>query len=227
VFLSAADYSIDWESFKFVVVDHAYPADYADAVVLDLGAHKGYFGAYALERGARAVISFEPEAANVVLLERAAATYRERGATWTVRHAAVGAERGEAKLHVMGSSWAHAIHPPDAFAEYEVGTQRVVVEATSDVLAEGAALAGPSGRLIVKINTEGEECGIVLGTPAREWAAAAEVFVEVHPWAPCGADELTAHLVEAGLTSLPRPLDPVLRLRRGEAAGDAPRTPPT
>jgi FkbM family methyltransferase len=227
VFLSEDDYAIDWESFKFVAVDHAYPADYEDAVVLDLGAHKGYHGAYALERGARTVLSFEPESANVALLERAAATYRERGATWAVRHAAVGAERGEAELHVMGSSWSHALHPPEAFAEYEVGTQRVVVEAMADVLAEGASLAGEAGRLIVKVNTEGEECGIVLGTAAHAWAPVTEVFVETHPWAPCSADELEAHLVAAGFTPLPRPVGPVLRLRREAAGASAPRTPPT
>ena len=50
------------------------PTDYAGAVVLDLGAHKGYFGAYALARGARLVISFEPETANLELLERGAET---------------------------------------------------------------------------------------------------------------------------------------------------------
>ena len=204
VYLSDDDYAIDWESLKFVVVDEAYPTDYEQAVVLDLGAHKGYYGAYALEQGARAVISFEPERANVELLERSAASYREHGGDWRVRHAAVGAERGEADLHVMGSSWAHAIHPPDAFAEYEVGTQRVRVESTTDVLAEGAALAD-GGTLVVKVNTEGEECGIVLDTPPEAWAAVTEVFVEVHPWAPCGADELAAHLARAGLTPSAEP----------------------
>jgi FkbM family methyltransferase len=226
VYLSDDDYAIDWESLKFVVVDHAYPTRYDGAVVLDLGAHKGYYGAYALGRGARAVVSYEPEAANVELLERAAKTYRQRGADWRVRHAAVGAERGEAELHVMGSSWAHAMHPPDAFAEYEVGTQRVAVESTADVLAEGAELAA-GGPLVVKINTEGEECAMVLGTPVEAWATASEVFVEVHPWAPCGADELAEHLGRAGLSRLPSPVAPVLRLRREAASADGRHTDPT
>ncbi len=42
VFLSDADYGVDWESLKFVVADEAYSTDYSDAVVLDIGAHKGY-----------------------------------------------------------------------------------------------------------------------------------------------------------------------------------------
>ncbi len=38
----------------------------------------------------------------------------------------------------------------------------------ADVLEEARALGGP---LVVKVNTEGEECAIVLGTPAEAWTA--------------------------------------------------------
>lgn len=215
LFLSHDDYAIDWESLKFVVADDAYASDdYSGALVLDLGAHKGYYGAYALERGARTVISFEPEAANVKLLERSAASYRERGADWRVRPAAVGAEQDEAELHVMGASWGHSLHPPDAFAEHEVGTQTVAVEAMADVLAEAQSLVSDGSRLVVKVNTEGEECAIVLGTPAEAWEAVSELFIEVHPWAACTAGDLAAHVAPAGLSPAPSAMSPVLRLRR-------------
>jgi FkbM family methyltransferase len=227
IFLSHDDYAIDWESLKFVLADHAYPADHAGAVVLDLGAHKGYYGAYALAGGARTVISFEPEEANVELLERAAATYRERGADWRVRQVAVGAERGEAELHVMSASWGHALHPPDAWAQYEVGVERVAVEAMSDVLAQAASLAADGSRLLVKLNVEGEECGIVLGTPAEAWGPVSELFVEVHAWASCTAPELTAHLAPAGLRETASGMEPVLRLRRGEAPRSGSRSVPS
>lgn len=227
VYLSHADYAIDWESFKFVVVDEAYPADYEGAIVLDLGAHKGYYGAYALEHGARTVVSFEPEKANVELLERSAASYRARGADWRVRAVALGAEPGEAELHLMSSSWAHALHPPDTWAEYEVGTQRVPIEATADVLTEGAALSRDTGRLIVKVNTEGEECAMVLGTAAEAWGLVSDVFVEVHPWAACGAPELLSHLTTAGLSQLPSAMEPVLRLHRAADARVGRRSAPS
>lgn len=116
IFLSHDDYAVDWESLKFVAADDAYRTDYTGAVVLDLGAHKGFYGAHALAHGARTVISFEPETANLELLERSAATYRARGADWRVRRSAVGAERGEAELRVMSGSWGHALHPPDAWS---------------------------------------------------------------------------------------------------------------
>lgn len=214
LFLAQDDYAIDWETLKSVLVDEPYPTDYGGAVVLDLGAHRGYYGAYALERGARTVISYEPETANLELLERSAASFRARGADWQVRRSAVGAERGEAELHVMGASWGHAFHPPDGWAEFEIGLLRVPVTAAADVLAEAASLARGSSRLVVKVNIEGEECALVLGTPAAAWEAVSELFVETHPWASCGSDELAKHLAPAGLRRVESAHERMLQLRR-------------
>jgi FkbM family methyltransferase len=227
VFLSHDDYAVDWESFKFVVADDAYATDYRGSVVLDIGAHKGYFGAYALAHGAKSVVSFEPERGNVELLERSAASYRARGADWRIRAVAVGAEEGVADLHVMSASWGHALHPPAAFAEHEVATQRVPVVAAAAILAEARALAGASGRLVVKVNIEGEECTTVLETPASAWRDVDELFVETHPWASCGAEELARHLGQAGLTRAESPAEVVLRLRRAAPPGSGPRTAPS
>ena len=227
VFLSHSDYAIDWESFKWVVADDAYPTEYDDAVVLDLGAHKGYYGAHALARGARLVVSFEPETANLELLERAAAAYRKLGADWRIRPSAVGAERGEAVLRVMEGSWAHSLHPPDTWAQYGVGTQRVLVEAMVDILDEMASLRDEGSQLVVKVNTEGEECGIVLGTPPEAWASVSELYVEMHEWAPCTAAELAAHLEPVGFREIPTAMAAVLRLLREEARRSARRSAPT
>jgi FkbM family methyltransferase len=227
VLLSHEDYAIDWESLKFVVADRAYPADHAGAVVLDLGAHKGYYGAYALAGGARTVISFEPERANVEYLERTAADFRARGADWRVRHAAVGAAQGEAELHVMGASWGHALQPPEEWAQYEVGIERVAVEAMADVLAEAASLTADGARLVAKLNVEGAECEIVLETPAEAWEPVSELFVEVHQWASCGAPELAEHLAPVGLSRIPNSMEAVLRLRRAGTPPADRRSVPT
>ena len=225
IFLSHDDFDIDLRSLAFVVVDEPYRTDYAGTSVLDLGAHKGYYGAYALARGAGRVVSFEPEQANLELLERAAASYGT--GVWQVRRAAVGAEGGAAELHVMGASWGHALHPPERFSRHEVGTQAVRVEALSAVLAEAAALKHERARLLVKLNIEGEECATVLGTPPSAWEAVDEAFVETHPWASCGADELGAHLAEAGLTRTEGRHPLVLRLQRARGAPAAPRRGPS
>ncbi len=208
------DYAVDWETLKTIVVDGHYALDYSGAVVLDIGSHKGYFGAYALERGARVVISFEPESSNFRYLERLAAPYVARGVDWRLRSEAVGASAGEAALHVMAASWGHSLGPPETWAEYEVGIERVPVVAMTDVLAEATALAGSASPLVVKINAEGGECAMVLGTSPDSWEKVSAAFVATHPWAGCGADELAAHLAGAGLTREPSEADHVLRLGR-------------
>jgi FkbM family methyltransferase len=225
IFLSHDDFDIDLRSLAFVVVDEPYRTDYAGAVVLDLGAHKGYYGAYALDRGARSVLSFEPERANLELLERAAASFGRD--VWQVRDAAIGPARATAELHVMGASWGHALDPPESFSRHEVGMQSVRVDALSDVLSEAGASKDARSRLVVKLNVEGAECDAVLGTPPSAWSEVDEVFVETHPWARCGADELSAHLAAGGLTPAAGRHPLVLRLRRAATPAGAPRSDPT
>ena len=217
VFLSRDDYEIDWASFAFVAVDEAYAGDYRGAVVVDLGAHKGYYGAYALEHGAVAVVSYEPESANAALLGRAADAARARGRRWDTRPTAIGAEDGEAELRVMGASWGHALQPPDEFARYEVRVERVRVEALAGALSDAVALA-EGARVIVKVNIEGAECPAILGTPPSAFAGVDELYVETHPWADCGADELEGHLAGASFTRVASAHPAVLRLRRAADA---------
>jgi FkbM family methyltransferase len=212
VFLSDDDYEIDWASFAFVAVDDAYAGDYRDAFVVDVGAHKGYYGAYALRHGARDVVSYEPESTNASYLEAAAARL-EGVRTWRTVRAAVGAVRGVAALHVMGASWGHALHPPEAWAVHELGLERVRVDALADVLARAAEDAR-GARTIVKVNIEGEECPTILGTPASAWADVSELYVETHPWASCAADELVGHLAASGMSPITSSHPAVLRLAR-------------
>jgi FkbM family methyltransferase len=221
VHLSHDDFAVDRASLRFVAEEEAYAADYRGAVVFDIGAHKGYFGAYALWRRARRVVSFEPESTNLELLESSAAASRAAGADWQVRAVAVGPVEGEAELHVMSASWGHALHPPHEFAEYEVGTERVPVVALADVLAEAG-----DARLVVKINVEGEECSTVLGTPVGAWEGVSELFVETHPWAACTAEELAIHLAPAGLSRGESAHPLVLRLRRAGAPLSDPASAP-
>ncbi len=213
IYLSHDDYEIDWASWAFVAVDEAYAGDYLGAVVVDVGAHKGYYGAYALVHGARAVVSYEPETANFALLERAAGAARRRGGAWHTRQSAVGAERGEAELHVMSASWGHALHPPEAFAKHELGVEQVRVDALADVLADAAEVADDA-RVIVKVNIEGEECPTILGTDGSAWAGVHDAYIETHPWAACGADELAGHLEAAGFTRRESAHPAVVRLTR-------------
>jgi FkbM family methyltransferase len=209
--ISQADYGVDWETMRTIIVDGAYELEYRGAVVVDIGAHKGAFGAYALERGARAVISYEPEETNYGYLETCAEGVP--GSAWRTRRAAVGAASGMAALHVMSASWGHAL-TPSGDSDDEVGVQPVPVVPMADALAEASGLAG-TDRVVVKVNAEGAECDIVLGTPAASWKQADVVLMEVHSWAPCTAAQLVAHLAESGLRALPAgKVDWVHRLSR-------------
>ena len=200
--VSHADYGVDWKTMQTIIVDRAYEFDYRGAVVVDVGAHKGCYGAYALAHGARAVVSYEPEETNYGYLEACAAGVRRSGQNWRTHRAAVAAEAGTADLHVMSSSWGHALAPSERSAEDEIAVERVPTVAMAEVLAEASGLAG-TGRLLVKVNAEGAECDIVLGTPAASWRRADVVLMEVHSWAPCTLADLVSHLADAELASLP------------------------
>jgi FkbM family methyltransferase len=225
VYLSDADYVVDRKSFDFAVVEANYATEYDGAVVVDLGAHKGYYGAYAVTHGARAVVAYEPESTNLAVLERTANGYRGR-AEWTIRHAAVTATSGRADLHVMSGSWGHALAPPESFARYEVGLETVDAVALADVLAEAAAMYNDSC-LVVKVNIEGGECPAILSTPAGAWNAVDEVFVETHSWADCEATDLARHLEPSGLTRIESAHRAVLRMRREGSSRSGRRSAPT
>jgi FkbM family methyltransferase len=208
--VSHDDFEIDLRSLAFIVVDEAYGTDYEGTIVLDIGAHKGYFAAYAVRHGARRVVAYEPESANLEALERTAAAYRD-DAAWTLRHAAVDATAGRAELHIMGASWGHTLHPPEEFTPYEVGLEAVDVVALTQALTEIGE--GP-GRVVVKMNIEGAECSAILGSAPGIWDGVSEVFVETHPWAACDAASLAAHLSASGLIRLESAHPAVLRMRR-------------
>jgi FkbM family methyltransferase len=187
-------FAVDRVAYFGVFLEGWYDADYRDAVVVDIGAHKGYFGAFALHQGAAEVRSYEPEASNLRALTRAAASF---DGDWIVHAAAVGAEAGEVTLHVNSESAGHSIvhHQADG-PRRTLGAQQVEVVAMADVLADASR---PDARLVVKIDAEGAECAIVLGTPADAWRAVDAVFLEIHDFAPCSSAEIIGHLAEAGL----------------------------
>src|SRR4051812_28106155 len=59
-----------------IFVQRQYAADYRNAVVLDLGAHKGCFTLFAAQGRADWVLAFEPEEKNFSVLSRAARSAR-------------------------------------------------------------------------------------------------------------------------------------------------------
>ena len=79
IWFAADSINGDRGTFGEIFVTQCYSSDYSDATVVDIGAHKGYFGAFAFVQGAKAVLSYEPEDENFAALERAAESFRARG----------------------------------------------------------------------------------------------------------------------------------------------------
>jgi FkbM family methyltransferase len=190
LWFSAEGINGDRGTFGEIFVHRCYRTDYRNVVAIDVGAHKGYFGAYALLHGARAVFSYEPEELNFAMLASAAESFRARGFDWRINRAAVGSYERETELHVARNSWSHSLLR--ARKQEETGrVQKIEVVSFRKILEEAEALNSP---LVVKVDAEGAECEIVLGTPTESWALVKELFVEVHSFAPCSSHELIEHL---------------------------------
>jgi FkbM family methyltransferase len=187
-----ADFPIDWKTFAEIFADEEYAGPYSGASVLDVGAHKGYFGAYALASGAVFVVSFEPETKNFETLARTAGGM---GGRWLARQAALGETSGTGTLLVDRLSWAHSLVRVDD----PVADQRVTIVTLEQALED----LPPDGRpVIVKIDAEGSECDIL--TRPEALARADFLLVEWHnEKASCSRAELTTRIEEAGLRLRP------------------------
>jgi FkbM family methyltransferase len=205
VYVDRSTVSSDFAALRelFVPRKNPYLTRYEGAAVVDVGAHKGYFGAFALLAGARSVVSYEPASANFEALARAAGSFARLGRRWLARKAAVGADAGEAVLVLSAESWTHSLGTlSETGPACAVATEPVEVVAAADVLVEAAREAA-GARLIVKIDAEGAECDICLRTARAAWAHVDELFVETHDAAPCEQRELLGALGEAGLVRAP------------------------
>jgi FkbM family methyltransferase len=194
VFLSAGNDKTDRSVFREIFLRGCYHTDYQGAVAVDVGAHKGYFGAYALIHGAEAVHSYEPESDNFRFLELTAETFRLRGRRWTTYRAAIAAEAGRVDLVVDPESWAHSL------ASVVDDRNSAMVQKVSAVTLE-TVIAESRGRapVVVKIDAEGAEC-FVLGTNPDSWDHVREIFLEVHDFARCSRHQIVCFLRDAGFS---------------------------
>jgi FkbM family methyltransferase len=194
LYFGRESFSVDRIAYFGVFLEGWYRSDYRNAVVVDVGGHKGYFGAYALLEGASEACSYEPESRNFAALERTAASF---GKSWSIHRAAVGSAAGTAELHVSAESAGHSVVHEEHEGERRVlGSEQVAMVAMQDILEEAAARGA---RLIVKIDAEGSECEIVLDTPVEAWREVDDVFLEIHHFAACSTAEIVEHLRSAGL----------------------------
>ena len=197
--LAGESLNADWNVFSEIFLNPSYNGTYRDAVVIDIGAHKGYFGAFACLRGARTVISYEPERLNFAFLSRAASSFRAVGFDWRVDNRAVAATSGEIDLNVSGESWTHSLlELPERGPRKHTGVQIVESVSLGNVLADHAVQ--DTARVVAKIDIEGAECDSILSTQSQDWVLIDEVFVETHPGTSCTGNDIVSHLDECGLS---------------------------
>jgi FkbM family methyltransferase len=196
LYLRADEADVDWQTILGIFVDGEYGRDYETATVIDLGAHKGFFGAYALARGASSVTSYEPSSDNFCFLEE---SVRSARGPWRAVRAAVARKDGQCALLHTGVSWSNRIIAEDADRSAGSCIERVPAHSLATILAN---CEEANDRVVVKMDIEGAECEVILTTPAEALSRVSKLFVEVHRGGSCTVDELAAHLRGAGLSCM-------------------------
>jgi FkbM family methyltransferase len=196
IFVDGQDAVIDFQVLGQVLLDEVYSeVDMRDKVVVDLGAHKGYFAAYALTVGAKAVFSYEPEPTNFACLSRFADTARLHGKIIEVIQAAAAAADGKLTLYRSDESWRHTTIAGQR--EGSGGRLQVPCHSLSSILAH-VRNRFPEENLILKVDAEGAECPILLRAPEECFASIREVVFEYHAFAGCGLQAILTRIEGLG-----------------------------
>lgn len=181
-----------------ILVEDEYRLDWltaglrADAVVLDIGAHVGCFSVAAAHRlpGAR-VDAYEASPTTSGFLIRNIAL-NDMGTRVHGNNLAVRAEAGELEIADYGAASGHngVLHLDEA------DVARVTVPAVS--MREALHVSGRSAD-VVKIDTEGGEYDMVLGSDPADWSGVQRVVLEYHDLPGHSWDELETFFASAGL----------------------------
>jgi FkbM family methyltransferase len=150
------------------------------AVVIDVGAHIGWYTLLAARAGA-SVVALEPDPRNLPYLARncAANGFTSRV---TIIPAAVAATPGAQLLHLGTESQMSSLYDVPAVAGQDSVSVDVVV--LSDV--------APPGARVVKIDVEGGELGVLAGLPR----SVTTLFVELYPRGLAAAGTTARVLIE-------------------------------
>lgn len=211
LWLAAASWDIDYQVFLEVFLLEIYRACYAGKAVIDLGAHRGYYGCYALLRGAAHVYSFEPSTANYASLVQTQRTFDPAATRWTVDQCAVSSHNGLVALHLSRESWSHSLYTPHTGGI--VGTEHVPSRAFPALL-QAIGADHPGRDIVVKINVEGAAGDIVLATPPPLWHGVSDVMLDYEPNTPCCRHDILRHLEAAGLRRVDGRDGRIVKLRR-------------
>lgn len=132
-------------------------------LVLDIGANTGQYAEALRAAGySNRIVSFEPQAAACVELERAAAG-DER---WQARHVALGEREGETSIHIAGNSASSSLRPMADRLVASFPELAYVAEETTRVVTLDSLrgdVVRPDDRILMKIDVQGFEREVLAG----------------------------------------------------------------
>jgi len=174
VLLSGRDFIYDKNPFREIFSDGIYQTDYKDAIVLDVGAHKGYLTIFALLSGARKVYAYEPDDFNFKFLEK---NVKLNGFSDKVLlfNEAMARETAERDFFVMQSSASHSLI--ERRDRKIVKKTRVRGICINDVLGD---ITQGGQKIIFKLDVEGGEYEIISAIEDKYFAMIDKFFVEYH-----------------------------------------------
>ncbi len=201
IFVDGRDAVIDFRVILQVLLAEVYDKLHlADRIVIDVGAHKGYFAAYALMANARAVWCYEPELANFTHLSRFAESAQNEGKAIQVVRAAVGDSDGEVILYKSHESWGHTTLPNPNVPQ---GEQERVRSCSLTSILSDARKAFPGHEIVLKIDAEGAECPMLMNTPVESLASVKEIAFEYHSFSQCELQDILGRLTPNGFQHFP------------------------
>jgi FkbM family methyltransferase len=195
VFVDGQTAIIDLRAFAQVFLDNVYSRlELEHSVVVDVGAHKGYFSAYSFLRGAKAIIAYEPEMSNFAALSLFAQSCSENNGLIELHQMAIG-EDGETEFYVSQESWCHS-----TIARSDIGLVKTVTVPSRTL---GSALSDvrnqfPQDKIILKIDAEGAECPLLLETSPILFANVKEIIFEFHSFSKCSLEQLVNRMTSIG-----------------------------
>jgi FkbM family methyltransferase len=170
----------DWRVFRGIYIEKTYETQYDGVVVVDIGAHRGIYSAYALQHGCAALVAYEPKPTNFALLseniDRSTGSNQQTEAQQKI---VTGGESAE--CYVYDESWSHSTRRRSDKALTE--TIRVGAISLDDVVERAVVFGGDQSRVIVKIDVEGAEYEIVEGASTESLSLIDEMFIETHDYA--------------------------------------------
>lgn len=192
VLLSGKDFFYDRNPYREIFFEEIYKTNYKNFLVLDIGAHKGYFTTYALFHGAGRVYAYEPSGFNFKFLEKNVRINNFMDKT-LLFNKAVASESGERDFFIMQSSASHSLVARQD--RHIIKKVRVPAISINEVLANTVK---EGQKIIFKLDVEGGEYEIIPTIEDTYFGLIDKFFVEYHDVPGCSQQAMNAYLKQKG-----------------------------